>query len=97
MLHGLAETDGLPVEIGRRGNKVVAARLEFTNDIDDLERNREGRWTELGELRIGSRGAVAATWDGDLWTVELPMPAGDYRAETFSTADDDIGIRLTLV
>lgn len=95
MLYGLAETDGLPIEVGRRDGVTAVARMESTNDLAELEAAGEGGWVSLGRLRIGDRGAIAACIErADVSTVEVPLSAGWYSAETFRTNDDDLGIRL---
>ncbi len=97
MLYGRAECDGLPIEIGLRLGEPVAARMEFTDDVAKLEERHRGRWLTLGELRIGSDGAVAVDKKHqhlDAWRVELPLPAGTYRAQVFESGDDHLGIRL---
>ena len=48
MVVGIAETDGLPVELGSDGTGAVAARLEFTNDLADLTFAGRGK---LGRCR----------------------------------------------
>lgn len=95
MLYATAETDGLPVEVGYRSGQIVAVRLEFTDDVADLEAAGEGAWTRFGSVRIGSKGTVASGIEGvDQWTVEVPLPEGRYVGEVFSTPSDDLGIRL---
>lgn len=97
MLYGKAECDDLPVEVGRVGDRVVAARLEFTNDVAQLDAVGEGGWVALGRLRIGSRGAVAVDKKHQhlrAWRHRLPLPAGWYRAEVFAWETDHLAIRL---
>ena len=97
MIYGKAEVDGLPVEIGRVGPGVVAARLEFTHDVAELDAATEGRWEQVGRLRIGRRGAVAVDAKHphtEGWNHPLPLAAGWYRAEVFRIPDDHLGIRL---
>lgn len=97
MLHGQAECDGLPVELGRVSGEIVAARLEFTNDVAKVERKGAGRWRAVGRLRIGRNGGVALDRKRPTdagWFHPLPLPTGWYQAERFETKDDCIGIRL---
>jgi hypothetical protein len=98
MLYGKAECDGLPVELGAAaGGAIVAARLEFTHDVAEVEAAGEGRWTTLGRLRIGSRGAIVVDKKHQrlpAWRQHLPLPAGWYRAQSFECRDDHLGIRL---
>lgn len=97
-VYGLAESDGVPVEIAQRDGRVVGVRIEFTDDVDRLESAGEGRWVELGQIRIGPGGAVAAALEADDTSlVEVPLLEGRYRAETFATSSDDLGIRLLIV
>ena len=96
MVCGFAETDGLPVEIGIAGSSVIAARLEFVDDVADLEAAGEGAWEDLRLIRCDR---VVAT---DLKSpnrpacrVELPLAAGVYRAVVFRTSTGDaVGIML---
>ncbi len=97
MIYGLAECDGLPVEIGRRENRVVAARLEFTNDLAQIEAQGGGRWTELGRLRVDADATVACDKKQQHlagWMLPVPIPGGWYVAEAFETDDDHLGVRL---
>jgi hypothetical protein len=100
MIYGLAECDGLPIEIGRLGGDVVAARLEFTNDVAELEADHEGRWTPMGRVRLGEDGAIALDKKQqhlEGWCHRVPLPAGWYVAEVFEIQDDHVGIRLRAV
>ncbi len=95
MLLGLAECDFMPVEVGRVGESVVGARLEFGQGVTEIERAGSGRWEALGCMSIRSDGAVAA----DLRSPKdrlcaLPLPAGWYGAEVFNCEADHFGIRL---
>jgi hypothetical protein len=96
MLYGKAESDGLPVEIGQLAGVTVAARLEFTSDVRDVEAAGAGQWEDIGRLRVGRRGAIAV----DLKVphraqFDLPLPPGWYRAEVFMmVGGDHLGIRL---
>ncbi len=95
MIYGLAECDGLPLEIGRYRGHIVAVRMEFTSDVAELEASGEGTWQPLGRLRIGDRGAVAGDHqhlDGRLHRV--PLRPGWYLAEAFEHAFHHLGIRL---
>jgi hypothetical protein len=97
MLYGRAECDGLPVELGRIGGHAAAARLEFTNDVAELDAARGGNWVALGRLRIGNRGAIAVDMKhrhSPAWRHHLPLPPGWYRAEVFEWDGDHLGIRL---
>lgn len=97
MVFGQAECDGLPVEVGRRGDEIVAARLEFTIDVAKEERKGRGHWAVMGRLRIGSRGGVALDAkhpNHERWCHRLPLASGWYRAEVFEHRGDHLGIRL---
>lgn len=98
MIYGRAECDGLPIEIGRtRVGEVVAAGLEFTNDVAELEASGQGRWTSVGRLRLGGGGAIALDKKQqhlDGWCHRVPLPAGWYVAEAFETEEDHIAVRL---
>jgi hypothetical protein len=43
MLYGLAVEDGLPVEVARSSGQLVGIRIEFTNDVVELEAIGEGQ------------------------------------------------------
>jgi len=47
MIYGLAECDGLPIEVGSIAGRAVAIRMEFTNDVAELETARDGVWTPV--------------------------------------------------
>lgn len=97
MIYGLAECDGLPIEIGRIRGEVVAARLEFTNDVAELETLDQGRWVPLGRVRLGDDGAIALDKKQqhlEGWCHRVPLPAGWYVAEVFETEGDHVAIRL---
>lgn len=97
MIYGLAECDGLPIEVGSIAGQAVAIRLEFTNDVADLEAAREGAWTPLGRLRLDESGVIALDKKHqhvEGWHHQVPLPAGWYAAEVFATEDDHVGIRL---
>jgi len=97
MVYARAECDGLPIEVGRISGEIVAVRLEFTNDVSDLERAGRGNWTALGRLRIGRQGAIATDkkeQEVQGWVHQVALPPGWYTAETFATKDDDLGVRL---
>ena len=97
MIYAMAQCDGLPVEIGRLGDNVVAARLEFVSGVDRLEASKKGRWKKMGRLRIGKDGALALDqFRGDYkrWCHRVPLAAGWYAAEVFKTKHDHLGIRL---
>lgn len=94
MLFGRIENDGVPIEVGYRGKQVVRARLEAVSDVEELETAGDSRWVEVGQVLIGPSGAVVWT---DILEHEIPLPQGIYRAESFPTSDDDLGIRLILM
>lgn len=97
MLHGLAQCDDLPVEVGRLGSEIVAARLEFTSDVAEVEAKGKGSWTPLGRLRIGRGGAIAVDMKMrhlSGWLHRLPLAMGWYRAEVFLMPRMHLGIRL---
>jgi hypothetical protein len=98
MLYGRAECDGLPVEVGRVSAAPMVARMEFTNDLAELEADANGRWRTLGELRIGGRGAVAVDKQHErreAWRHRLRLQTGWYRGQVFECGDDHLGVRLT--
>jgi hypothetical protein len=80
------------------GSHVVAARLEFVNDVADLEAAGQGRWSPVGLLRC-ERVVAADSKHADQpgYHVELPLPAGRYVGEVFTTDSDLLGIRVRLV
>jgi len=97
MIYGLAECDGLPIEVGSIAGRAVAIRMEFTNDVAELETARDGVWTPVGRLRLGADGVIALDKKHqhvEGWSHEVPLPAGWYAAGVFVTGDDHVGIRL---
>jgi hypothetical protein len=97
MIYGRAECDGLPVEMGYRGSDAVGARLEFTDDVAELAATHSGDWHTLGDIRIGSSGAVAVDKRrpaDDRREHRLALPAGWYAAQIFEHGRDHLGIRL---
>ena len=97
MVYGLAECDDLPVEIGRTGSHVIAARLEFTSDVADVAAGGSGSWKDVGRLRIAEEGAIAVDMKmrhETGWVHRLPLPAGWYTAQVFLMDWRVLGIRL---
>jgi hypothetical protein len=97
MLYADASCDGLPVEIGTVDGCIVAARLEFTYDVDELDSAGEGCWVSRGSLRIGDEGAVALDKKHqhvEGWTHRIALAPGRYDAEIFDWEGDCLGIRL---
>lgn len=86
MVVGIAETDGLPVELGSDSTGPVAARLEFTNDLRDLTSRGEGEWVDVGELQCEVLVAVDVIYaTEDRFRIALPLPAGRYRALKYAS------------
>jgi len=102
MVYGLCEEDDVPIEIGRIDGEIVAARVEFTNDVRELEAAGKATWEHFGDLKIGAERGVAidakqhaTEWDGQYpWHHDLPLPAGTYAAEACIWDSDHVGIRL---
>lgn len=97
MLYGLAECDGLPIEGCWRADDLIGIRLEFTNDVTELEHSGAGHWAVLGRLRIGTGGAVVCDKKQqhlEEWRMTVPLPGGWYTCEAFETGSDHLGIRV---
>jgi HD domain len=95
MVVGFCESDGQPVEVGIAGSVAVAARMEFVTDIEDLDRRGEGGWVVSGTIRCDRLVALDQRRPDDpQWSVELPLPPGNYVAEHFVTEGDAVGLRL---
>lgn len=97
ILHAIAECDGLPVEVVRQGDAVVAVRLEFVDDVRDVEEAGEGRWETVGRVHVGDAGVLAVDMKmrhRDEWREHVPLQPGWYRAETFDADGECVGIRL---
>ncbi len=92
--------DGVPIELGTRAGKVVAARVEVVDDVAELERNGGGRWLTLGTIRVGvGRGLfLDLSRRGYLngRRASLPLPGGQYLAQWFD-AGECLGIRAVHV
>jgi hypothetical protein len=93
---GTAETDELPVQIGLTGSRVVAARIEFVTNLDQLTEAGEGTWEDVGQLVCDHVIAVdLQKHDDPAYRIELPLPPGAYRASTFrDSGGDALGILL---
>jgi hypothetical protein len=95
LIGGCAETDGRPVEIGVSGYRIVAVRIGFVTDLDERHKAGNGTWLDLGQFACNQVAAI------DLRTekvpadhVEIPLPAGQYKASAFR---DDHGDALGLL
>jgi hypothetical protein len=93
---GTAGTDELPVQIGLTGSRVVAARIEFVTNLDQLKEAGEGDWEDIGQLVCDEIVAVdLKKRDDPAYRIELPLPAGRYRASVFRDSEGDaLGILL---
>lgn len=72
----------LPVEILKdRTGRVVASRMCFTDDVDDLA----GTWLEAGRLEITADRAVAVDpyCSGPAYRVDFELASGSYVAQVF--------------
>jgi hypothetical protein len=95
------EDSAYPVEVVRSGRSTVAARICFTNDVDDLD----GWWVEKGRMRVTTGHVVSFDpyCRGRLYEHRFRMQPGAYVAEVFSYASpelkatDDLGLRLRRV
>ena len=88
--------DDVPVEVQRdMDGNVVAARLCWTYDVDDLD-GSEGEWRDVGRLRIrsGSCLALDPVHHVDAGGHLFEMSRGTYRAQGFYTRGDCLGLRL---
>jgi hypothetical protein len=96
MIYGKAQCDFPPIELGYLAGVAVALKMEFTDDVGDLEAAADGGWHTLGELRIGGKGAVVldANKSDAAWRQDVDLPAGWYLAQTYQWGDDHLGIRL---
>lgn len=102
MTVGLAEDHDLAVDLGTIEGTVVAARVRFRDDIDQLRQKRKGRWRFLAFVEIGEEGALAMDpvrqderVDGSHpWRQFVPLPAGRYAAHYFVHSGDQSGLRL---
>jgi hypothetical protein len=90
----------LPVE-GRRDNmgQIVAARMCFTNDVDEIE----GNWVHIGvlDLHDGRCTACDPSCEGDQYHLALEMMPGRYNASVFEYPMldgrwDVLGLRITV-
>jgi hypothetical protein len=88
-----------PLEVSRgTTGELLGARVCFTNDVDALERRREGRWREVADLRISSstlirRRRLRARGDAP---VTIQAPKGVFPVEIFALAGDAdvLGVRV---
>jgi hypothetical protein len=78
---------GLPVEVLRdTGGSVVAARMAFVDDLDDLD----GRWDQVGELQIDARCEADDPYGSEeVYRLCFDLPPGTYRAEVFRPSGSD--------
>lgn len=91
----------LPLEVSfDQDGRVIAARLTFTTDVDELESKGEGRWRKAGAVSIESGRCLAA----DPFCSPVPayrlvfdVVAGMYLVEAFVTGDDCLGLRIRLL
>lgn len=96
MIFAPAEADDVPVELLREGPEIVAARMEFVDDVAELESSGEGAWVSHGRLRIGESGAVGLALEGSFrLSIAVDLRSGWYRAESFAAKGDVLGLRLT--
>jgi hypothetical protein len=95
MAFGFAEVDGLPIEIGLAGSVMVAARLEFVDDVDELADRGEGSWVPLGRFRCNRVHAIDLKHpDQQGYRFDLSLPPAIYTAEAFRSGSDAVGLRL---
>jgi hypothetical protein len=86
----------VPVEVQRdAAGIIIAARMCWTDDVDELDGNGGGEWRDAGLLRIESGSCRA--WDPvhafSGYTFELRP--GSYTAQTFVTEENDsLGLRI---
>jgi hypothetical protein len=93
-----------PVEVIRSRRVTKAARVCFTNDVDELEQAGEGLWKPAGEVVITSGSCVVGDpfCRGAVYQVFFPLKPGTYAVEVFvwkpgTRNADRLGIRLRLL
>jgi hypothetical protein len=86
------------VELAEMEDGMPAARVCFTNDVDELEARGEGMWQVAGSLAISSGKCLAddPSYGTRDHAVTFPFPNGTHRVETFVLNDgsDTLGIRI---
>ena len=89
----ITEADGhVPVEVSRDPNsgEVTAARVCWTNDVDEVT----GNWETVGQIGLNGR---CRAWDPrhpDYEAHEFAMRAGEYACQVFTCESDVLGMRL---
>jgi hypothetical protein len=53
--------DNVPVEVQRKGKRIVALRLCWTTDVDELDESGEGQWREVAMLPLPKGSCVVWT------------------------------------
>lgn len=86
----------MPVEVRRTPTgDVVAARMAFVDDLDDLD----GSWSPLGTIEITSGVCVACDpfceQGSGLYRFEFAVPPGLWSAERFEYENDVLALKIT--